>query len=117
MHRLGDQRYLQSGLKFLLQRAVTRLAHLMPHVRRGCADLSLDGEQRGDTRQRLSVHYRILLDVQIVELAPDVRPAAYFDDSAIGISPIKVGGIGLQRTVSTSHVLLGGVFPRASRLA
>ena len=44
--------------------------------------------------------------IQVVELAPDMRPAGHFDDGAGFIEPVETGkAIGLQRSVEVLEMI------------
>ena len=81
----------------------------MPLVWWPTADLLLNGIQGCDSFQSLTGKRRGVRLLQVVELAPDVRPAGNFLDAAIlFIELIESGvGIGLQRTAKPAQMLLG----------
>ena len=81
----------------------------MPLVWWPTADLLLNGIQGCDSFQSLTGNRRCVCFLQVVELAPDVRPTGDFLDSAIlFIELIESGvGIGLERAPKLAQMLLG----------
>ena len=83
--------------------------NLLPLVGRPSANLSLDRIQSCDSLQRLTSDGRGVSLLQVVELAPHVRPTGDFLNPAIFfIELVESGiGIGLQRTPKRTQMLLG----------
>ena len=78
-------------------------------VGRPSANLALDRIQSCDSLQRLTGDRRGVSLLQVVELAPHVRPTGDFPNPAIFFIELIESGIGisLQRTLKRTQMLLG----------
>src|ERR1019366_9336228 len=81
----------------------------VPFVRGSAADLFLNGIQSCDSFQSLAGDGRCVRLLQIVELAPDVRPTGDLLNAAILFIELVESsvGVGLQRAPKRAQMLLG----------
>jgi hypothetical protein len=82
------------------QRSCSGLTDRHADIDGAASDLGFDGVERGDALDRFGRGGRGMCDVDLVELAPGVRPAGDFDDHSTFIKMLEAGvGIGLERTL------------------
>ena len=73
---------------------------------RAAPDLGFDGVERGDALDRFGCHRRGMRDMDLVELAPGMRPARDFVDIAVFIELLEASvSVGLKRTLVELQVL------------
>jgi len=72
------------------------------------ANLALDSVELADTLDGFAGDRRRVRLLQVVELAPPVRPAGYFLDAALGIELVESRiGVGLQGSAKLPQMPLG----------
>src|SRR6266849_6231973 len=80
------------------QRSCSGLTDGLADFSRAAPDLGFDGVECGDALDGFGCGGRSMCDMDLVELAPRVRPARHFDDGSIFIEMLEACvGVGLER--------------------
>src|SRR5215472_6278995 len=99
------QRLLHPGSEFAEQWLASGLPSAQSHIYRLAADLIFDGIQRTDPGQGFGRGGRGVHDMDLVELAPGVRPAPGFIN-VLAIKMVKTSeGVGLESALESLQVL------------
>src|SRR5262252_6569673 len=93
-------------MKRIEQRTSTSRSRLQTLFGRPASNITFDGVQLRDAPQGLGGQRRIMPHLQIVELAPHVRPAGRFLDLSALIEMMEPGvGVRLQSAAEPAQVL------------
>ena len=92
------ERGFEPGVQVGEKRFSPGLTDGLADFRRAASDLGFDGIECGDALDGLGCRRQRMGNMDLVELAPRVRPASRFDDGSIFVEMLEAGvGVGLER--------------------